>query len=202
MEDFNPGRAALLLLDFQNYGLHREGYWAKVSGPKYPPAEMKAAVGQAYLALKAARKRGLLVIHVASAWRAGSPEMNFNIPVFARGPDRAVEGSWAVGFFEPLVPIEGEPAIFKRSVSALAGTELDRLLRVRDVNTLLLTGIATNFAVEGTAREAADRGYRVIILEDACASVTPKMHNFSINFILKELCTVSTSGEFIRTLEA
>jgi nicotinamidase-related amidase len=37
-------------------------------------------------------------------------------------------------------------------VSALTGTELDRLLRLRDVNTLVLTGVATQFAVEGTAR--------------------------------------------------
>ena len=43
----------------------------------------------------------------------------------------------------------GELVVYKRGVSALAGTELDRLLRLRDVNTLVLTGVATQFAVEG-----------------------------------------------------
>jgi nicotinamidase-related amidase len=66
-------------------------------------------------------------------------------------------------------------------VSALAGTELDRLFRLKDVNTLVLTGVATQFAVEGTAREAVDRGYRVLVLEDCCASRLQEVHRFSID---------------------
>jgi nicotinamidase-related amidase len=83
--------------------------------------------------------------------------------------------------------------VYKRGVSALAGTELDRLFRLRDINTLVLTGVATQFAVEGTAREAVDRGYRVLVLEDCCASRVR---------ILRTLCQVTTADRFIGDLEA
>ena len=90
----------------------------------------------------------------------------------------------------------------KRSVSAFIGTELDRLFRVRDVNTLVFTGVATNFAVEGSAREAVDRGYRAIVLEDCCASHPPDMHAFSVDRILPVLCEVATADDFIAALAA
>ena len=199
MDGHDPTRAALLLLDFQNYGLHADGYWAKQGLPDFP-ASAYPAVANAAQALAAARHAGLLVVHGAAAWRPGSPEMNMSIPAFARGPDRAVEGTWAAAFYEPVRPEPGELVIIKRSVSALAGTELDRLLRVRDVNTLVLAGIATNFAVEGTVREAVDHGYRAVVLADCCASVTAEMHDFAIRVILPELCTVSTVEAFARWL--
>jgi nicotinamidase-related amidase len=86
-------------------------------------------------------------------------------------------------------------------VSALAGTEPDRLLRLRYINTLVLTGVATHFAVEGTAREAGDRGYRVIVLEDCCASGEREVHDFSIAAILRRLCPVTMAESFIGTLD-
>jgi nicotinamidase-related amidase len=123
--------------------------------------------------------------------------MNLTAPLFADAPDRSVEGTWESGFFEPVRPAPGEIVVYKRSVSALAGTELDRLLRLRDINTLVLTGVATHFAVEGTAREAVDRGYRVI----CCASREREVHDFSIAAILRRLCPVTMAESFIRTLD-
>lgn len=86
-------------------------------------------------------------------------------------------------------------------MSALAGTELDRLLRIKGVTTLALAGAATNWAVEGTAREASDRGYRVIVLEDCCAAMTDEEHESSIRVVLSQIGTVITADEFIRSLE-
>lgn len=201
MSDFEADRAALLVMDFQNYGLHPEGYWAKQGLPTWPSLAYRAIEPTARVLAAARRNKRPLVIHVASAWREGSPEMNWRMPVFARGPDRAVEGTWDADFYEPLKPIEGEIVVTKRSISALAGTELDRLLRVRDIATLVLAAIATNFVVEGTAREAVDRGYRVIVLEDCCASATQEMHDFSVRVILPEICSVGSADEFIRWIE-
>ena len=77
---------------------------------------------------------------------------------------------------------------------------MERLLQVKDINTLVLTGVATNFVVEGTAREAVDRGYKVVVLEDCCASLTDEMHDFSVRVILPELCDVATADDFVRLL--
>ena len=200
MDSVDPTRAALLLMDFQNYGLHPDGYWAQQGLPTWPALAYQAIEPTARVLAAARQYQHPLVIHVGAMWRPGSPEMNLSIPVFARGPDRAVEGTWAADFYEPLQPVTGEIVILKRSISALAGNELDRLLRVRDINTLVLAGIATNFVVEGTAREAVDRGYRVVVLADCCASATEEMHDFSIRVILPELCHVSAADEFVRWL--
>jgi nicotinamidase-related amidase len=47
--------------------------------------------------LEAARRLGILVVHVGVAWREGSPEMNLTAPLFAAAPDRSVEGTWESG---------------------------------------------------------------------------------------------------------
>jgi len=59
-----------------------------------------------------------------------------------------------------VAPIAGEIVIPKRTMSAFIATELDRLLRVRHIDTIVLTGVATNFAVEAAARDGADLGLR------------------------------------------
>jgi biuret amidohydrolase len=136
------------------------------------------------------------------AWRPGGPEVNLTAPLFARAPDRSVVGTWGAEFYAPVAPAPGELVVYKRGMSALAGTELDRQFRLKDVNTLVLTGVATQFAVEGTAREAVDRGYRVLVLEDCCASRIREVHRFSIDVILRSLCQVTTADRFIGALEA
>jgi nicotinamidase-related amidase len=200
VNDLDPSRTALLTLDFQNYGIHPEGYWAKHGEPDWP-AIARPAAEQTARVLDAARRHGILVVHVGVAWRAGSPDMNMTAPLFAGAPDRSVEGTWQSEFYEPVRPAADEIVVYKRSVSALAGTELDRLFRIRDINTLVLTGVATHFAVEGTAREAVDRGYRVLVLENCCASRVREVHEFSIDVILRRLCHVTTAESLIRTLD-
>jgi nicotinamidase-related amidase len=199
MKDLDPTRAALLALDFQNYGVHPQGYWATHGEPDWP-AIARPAVDNTARVLTAARRSQVLVVHVGVAWRAGSPELNTTAPLFARAPDRSVEGTWGAAFYVPVAPAPSDLVVYKRGVSALAGTELDRLFRLRDVNTLVLTGVATQFAVEGTAREAVDRGYRVVVLEDCCASRSNEVHRFSIDVILRSLCRVITADRFIGDL--
>jgi nicotinamidase-related amidase len=200
MNQLNPTRAALLAMDFQNYGVHPQGYWASHGEPDWP-AIARPAVDNTARVLAAARRHRILIVHVGLAWRPGGPEVNLTAPLFARAPDRSVEGTWGAGFYAPVAPAPGELAVYKRGVSALAGTELDRLFRLKDVNTLVLTGVATQFAVEGTAREAVDRGYRVLVLEDCCASRVQEVHRFSIDMILRSLCQVTTADRFIGDLE-
>lgn len=199
MKGFDPVRSALLVMDFQNYGLHPEGYWAKQGIPTFPSGAY-SAVENLTRVLEEARRTPLTIVHFASRWRPGSPEMNMGIPVFARGPDRSVEGTWAADFYDPVKPAEGEVVITKRSVSPFIGTELDRFLRVRDINTIACTGVATNYVVESAVREGVDRGLKAIVIGDCCASVTEEMHDFSIRMILPDLCTIMTAAEFIESL--
>jgi len=193
----DPARAALLLLDYQNYNVHPDGYWARAM----PGSAERAAPAVARTAevLAAARQSGITVIHVQDAWREGHPDVNPHTPwqADAKAAGRSTEGTWGIEFVEALAPVEGEIVVRKRAVSAFAGTELDRLLHIHDLATLVIAGIVTNFAAEGTARDASDRGYRVIVLADCCESVTDEMHEFSITQILPAIGEVVNAADFI-----
>jgi nicotinamidase-related amidase len=92
--------------------------------------------------------------------------------------------------------LRDELVVRKRGASGFAGTELDRLLHIHDISTLVIAGIVTNCAAEGTARDASDRGYRVIVLADCCESVTDEMHQFAITRILSAIAEVVAAADF------
>lgn len=191
------GRSALVLLDYQNYNVHPDGYWASVTPglvERAAPALTRTAA-----ALAAAREAELRVVHVQNAWREGHPDVNPHAPwhADAKAAGRSIEGSWGVEFFAPLAPVDGELVVRKRAVSGFAGTELDRLLRLHDVATVVIAGIITNFAAEGTARDASDRGYRVVVLGDCCESITDEMHAFALTQILPVVGEVVGVDDFI-----
>jgi nicotinamidase-related amidase len=200
MTSINSGRTALLAMDFMNDMVHPDGKFADQGWPA--EIEQRGTIGNTARALAAAREAGLCVIHVRVAWRPGHPDANRDAPLFAgvAQADALVEGTWGADFHPELQPADGEVVILKRSVSAFAGTELDRLLIRQGIGTLVLAGFSTSFVVEGTAREAVDRGYRVIVLEDCSASQTAEMHQFSVQNLLPLLGEVVTADELIDAL--
>jgi len=90
--------------------------------------------------------------------------------------------------------------IVKRSWSAFYGTELDLQLRRRGIDTVIITGVATNFGVESTARDAWHHNYAVVIAEDACASRDEAMHHFAINSILPRISRVRSTIDILSGL--
>jgi nicotinamidase-related amidase len=193
--EIDSARTALVLLDLQNYNVHPDGYWNQATPGAAELAE--PMIEGTIRALDVARAAGIAVIHVANSWREGHPDANIHAPWMrdAKAVNRSIDGTWGVEFFEPVAPREGEFVIHKRSVSAFVGTELERLLLVRDINTLLLTGGITNFAVEGTARHASDIGYRVVVLEDCTTSINDEWQAFSIGQILPLIGEVATTAD-------
>jgi nicotinamidase-related amidase len=200
--DIDPVRTALVLLDYQNYNVHPDGYWAKAA----PGSAERAApaVARAVEVLAATRRAGINVIHVQNAWREGHPDVNPYTPwqADAKAAGRSTEGTWGIEIIDELAPVAGELVVRKRGVSGFAGTELERLLHIHDVSTLVIAGIITNFAAEGTARDASDRGYRSIVLTDCCESVNDEMHQFSITQILPFVGEVASAANFIETVSA
>jgi len=203
--DLDLERTALIILDLQNYGVHPEGYW--MSQMPEGVERVAPSIARTVDALEAARAARIAIVHVGNAWREGHLDINQHVPWMqeAKAAGRSVEDTWGVEFYEPVAPRDGEFVVRKRAVSAFAGTELDRLLHVRDISTLALAGSITNFAVEGTARDASDRGYRVVILQDCCESVSDEWQVFSMTQILPmiaEVVTVADFGEALRRSRA
>lgn len=137
-------------MDFQNYVGHPKGYWAKRDPEFHDRLVRGGVVANAARAFEAARKRGLRVSHVANRWREGHIDMHAGMPMWAgrQGTDVAIEGCWGAEIMDALCPQHAEPVVVKRSVGALAGTELPRLLTLYRIEALVLAGIATNFVVE------------------------------------------------------
>ncbi len=92
------------------------------------------------------------------------------------------------------VAAPGDIVITKRQWGAFHGTELELQLRRRGVTTLVLAGIATNFGVESTARQAWELGFELVIVEDACASRAADLHEFAIRHIFPRLGRVTASA--------
>jgi nicotinamidase-related amidase len=88
----------------------------------------------------------------------------------------------------------GDLRVTKRQWGAFYGTDLDVQLRRRKIKTVVLGGIATNFGVESTAEQAWERGYEVVIAEDATSSRSAEMHAFSIGSMLPRISRIVQAG--------
>lgn len=106
--------------------------------------------------------------------------------------------------FAEIVPelgvAAGDLVITKRQWGAFYGTDLDLQLRRRGIRSIVLCGIATNFGVESTARDAWERAYELVFAEDAMSGLVPGAHEFAITTIFPRLGRVMTTDAIIASL--
>lgn len=184
MITLDPARTALVVIDLQKGILGRELH------PR--PASQVVAATQA-LAGKA-RAAGVKIVWVTVAWDADFGDA-LNAPSDEASPRPA--GGFPPAFSElgEGLAEPGDLHIRKRQWGAFYGTDLDLQLRRRGIDTILLGGIATNYGVESTARDAWERGYALVILEDLCTTVTAEMHEFALKYVFPRLARVRASAE-------
>ncbi len=111
-------------------------------------------------------------------------------------PAEGLPAGWAE-LAPEVAALPAEVRITKRQHSAFFGTELDLQLRRRGVDTVVICGLATNFGVEATARDAHALNYAVVIASDACSSTAPPLHDFAVTHILPRIARVRTSSEIV-----
>jgi nicotinamidase-related amidase len=93
-----------------------------------------------------------------------------------------------------------DTVILKRQWGAFYGTDLDLQLRRRGLTTIILCGIATEFGVESTARDAYERGYELVFAEDAMTGRTAESHGNAITRIFPRLGRVRRTEEIAAAL--
>ena len=149
-------------------------------------ALLKAAVPPLRKVLDAARSAGMLVIHTREGHRPdlsdaprhkverGEPSLRIGAP----GPMGRilVRGEPGHDIIPELYPTDGEPVIDKPGKGAFYQTDLELMLKNREIDTLFVCGVTTEVCVNTTVREANDRGFRCIVLSDCCASYFPEFH--------------------------
>jgi nicotinamidase-related amidase len=187
----DPKRCAVLAMDYQN----------EILGMT-PDYREKNLLGTVKRVLDAARGTGATIIYITVSFRDDYADAPAHSPLFqdekARGVMKA--GSPGATICEELMPQAGDIVINKHCVDPFNGTHLANVLRAKDIDTLVLMGVWTNYVVEATARTGADSGYRIIVVTDGCASNTEENHRFFINQILPMLGTAATASDVIAAL--
>jgi len=126
-----------------------------------------------------ARAQGVDVIYVRVALTgedaAAVPDRNQRFSQTAAS-GRLADGTPGTQIDSRIAPAEGELVVRKCRVGALSTTDLHAQLRQRGIDTLILCGIATSGVVLSTVRDAADRDYRLFVLEDGCFDADPEVH--------------------------
>jgi nicotinamidase-related amidase len=181
---------ALLVMDMQNGIVER---FAEQAGPLLGTLAETVAV---------ARKAEIPVVYVRVAFRDGAPEASPRNKAFS---DLARLGTMsetdaATHVHAAVAPQSGDVVVTKRRVSAFAGSDLDVVLRSLDVDSLVLTGIATSGVVLSTLRHAADLDFRLTVLRDGCADGDPEVHRVLLDKVFPRQAEVISAADWIHTV--
>jgi biuret amidohydrolase len=207
----SPQNTALLIIDMQRDFCEPGGY---IHQQGCDLSITRAPIEPIREVLEAARSHGLLVIFTREGhrpdlsdlsdtkrWRSGRDGSEIGSPgpmgrLLVRG-----EPGWEI--IPELTPLPAEPIVDKPGNGAFYSTDLDILLRNRNIKNLVFCGVTTAVCVHTTLREATDRGYDNLLLEDCCAEPNPALHQAAIQMMRIEggiFGTVATSKQFVEAL--
>jgi nicotinamidase-related amidase len=168
-----------------------------------PPEEF---IGRASSVVRAARRVGLLVVHVQVAFRPGLPEVSSRNKLFAAiksSPRHQEFFQGVTGSIHPaLGPEPGDVVVTKHRVSAFAGTDLEMLLRAREIESIILFGIATSGVVLSTLLDASDCDYKLTVITDCCADLDAQLHEALLTRLFPQRADVLTAAELVKALES
>lgn len=192
-EIVNPEHTALVLWDCQNALVNsifnREEYLAN----------LKAL-------LTAARRRKVPVVYTKimplpagyqSAWRIYQSMKRFNVDDPSKIPVPMKPGSPEAEISATLGPLDGEVVINKHTASIFFGTNFEQLMRFRGIQSILFTGIATEYGIEHSAREAGIRGFYTVIVSDCVSSSDKTAHEMAVK-IMSRICLVAASRDIVK----
>ncbi|MCA3178136.1 MAG: cysteine hydrolase [Burkholderiaceae bacterium] len=207
--EFDVARTALVMIDMQRDFVEPGGFGESLGNDV---SRLAAVVPPALELLGWARSRGLLVVHTREAHRAdlsdcppakrlrGAPSMRIGDP----GPMGRIliDGEPGAGFVDGLEPLAGEIEIVKPGKGAFYNTTLTHSLLSRRITHLIFGGVTTEVCVQTTMREANDRGYDALLVEDATGSYFPEFKQATIEMIRAQGGIVGWTARLDEVLKA
>jgi nicotinamidase-related amidase len=142
------------------------------------------------------------VLYTAVTYKQGLPGVRPTSPLWRTLFDCVclMEGTPAVDVIDDVAPRAEEPVVRGQAANGFDRTELDTFLRLAGIDNLVLAGIATDVAVESTARGAADLGYRTIVVSDACTADSDEAHARSLEVIKRWFGETPTADEVLSAM--
>lgn len=190
----DPTRTAVLSMDLQTaivsiYAKSQPDFLPRVAGVQ-----------------SAARQRSIPVIHVQVGFRAGFPEVSERNALFGA---IKTNPQWQQVFQGPagaihreVAPVNDEIVVTKHRVNAFHGTDLDMILRAKEIDTLILFGIATSGVVLSMLLDASDADYRLLVVKDCCLDTDLDVHACLIEKLFPRRAKVLSAGELRDALTA
>ncbi|HIE2327849.1 TPA: isochorismatase family cysteine hydrolase [Pseudomonas aeruginosa] len=172
---------ALIGLDYIVDIMHPDGRIARCA----EQAALRGVVARFNRALAVAEQRGWLRIAVRVGFEPGYPDLPEHSPIFAAAQALGALDLCGRGcaFHPDLKRDAVQMEVLKPRISAFYATRLEDVLRARRIERLVLAGVSTTWAVQAAARDAHDRDYQVLVLEEACAAASDEEHRRSIEVL-------------------
>jgi biuret amidohydrolase len=207
---FERASCALVIIDMQRDFVDPGGFGEALGNDV---SLLRKAIAPTRKVLDAARKKSMLVVHTREGHR---PDLSDLPPAKKlRGRLKAgigdpgpmgrilVRGEYGHDIVDALKPAAGEPIVDKPGKGAFYATDLDSLLHNRGIRQLVVCGVTTEVCVNTTVREANDRGYDCLVLEDCVGSYFPEFQAAALAMIKAQggiFGWVSDSRRFLKAL--
>lgn len=187
-------KAALVLIDFVNEIVDEKG---KLAGKGYAAfVKEHHTLQNVQVAIIKAHEKKIPVVFVALQFKSDYSDWPKDSVLFgaAKKFEALKTETWATELHSAIVKAPDDYLIKKNRISVFYNTPLDLILSKAGVETLLIGGVATDLAVESAVRDAHDRNFKVVVIEDICAAASQEDHDSALKHLAK-IAHISTSDK-------
>ncbi|HVN24891.1 MAG TPA: isochorismatase family cysteine hydrolase [Syntrophorhabdales bacterium] len=195
-----PGRTALVVVDVQNDFCHPEGVFGRRG---FDLSHVEKSVDRLLPFVEQCRTWEMPVVFVRTIHSNWTDSDSWVGRLAGAGREMPIcrPETWGAEFYK-VAPHVGDFITTKHRFSGFVGTDLNLVLRARRIETLLMTGVASNVCVETTARDGYNLDYRIIYVEDCCGAFSLEEHQSAILNMNKYFGVAVDSATFSEIMES